>query len=748
MAVAALAGLAMTASPLLGVHGVESALVLGILLPPFTAAAGARYVHAVRQSRAHERASRLLGRAAGAALVVLAIPVGLLALNSLRVRSCTPAEGLAFVALGPGLGVVLSASMGVVLAAWIPRPRLSTTLAVLLPVSAIAFGLWRFWASPAIFVYQHFVGWFPGTLYDEGVVIPTSYLSFRAMTIAIVAAIGLLLSATWDPGVVRARLGRLLGAPARTGAGLTLLLGVMVADAWAPELGHAADPADMARQLGATLEGERCTVHAPRELPPAELERLRDDCDYRVRIAEADLGVRQRERVTAFLFRSADEKRRLMGAAHTYIAKPWRNEVYLQLRGWPHPVLGHEIVHVVAANAADGPFRVGGRLGGWLPDPALIEGVAVAVAWDAHDGLTPHQWARALRELDMMPPLERVVGLSFLGEPPRNAYTVAGSFIRYVMDTYGAAPVRRAYRTGDVAAAVGKSIDELEIEWHEFLEGVELPREGLALAELRFSRRSIFSAVCPHEVARLRQELGEDLAAGDARRAATTCEEILDIDPNDVVSRARCVGAHAWLGSWDGALGHLGTLTSEPPAPAPVRVMAMQSLADAAWRRGDTEEALRIYRELLDEPQADDAARQIEVKVLGLTAGRREAELVFDLLVGNEAVPASAPVAVHLARELSAVRPDGLGPYLEARQLAGAGRYDLALPALRAAQDRRLPTRRLRIEARRLEALALFATGRLDASVRLWRAVLGDPEAREGDRVDARDWLRRIRMRR
>lgn len=91
MAVAALAGLAMTASPLLGVHGVESALVLGILLPPFTAAAGARYVHAVRQSRAHERASRLLGRAAGAALVVLAIPVGLLAINSLRVRSCTPA---------------------------------------------------------------------------------------------------------------------------------------------------------------------------------------------------------------------------------------------------------------------------------------------------------------------------------------------------------------------------------------------------------------------------------------------------------------------------------------------------------------------------------------------------------------------------------------------------------------------------------------------------------------------------------
>ena len=744
--VAAIASLAMTLSPLLGVWGVESALVLGVLLPPFAAAIGARYVAAVRRHGLLVRASRLIGRAAGTALLVLAVPVAVLGLNmAFRVPSCNPVEGLAFVLLGPGVGMVLASATGVLTSAWVPRVRLATALAVMFPIVGIALGVVRFWSSPAIFVYAHYVGWFPGTLYDEGVFIPTTYLSFRALSLAILLAMTAALSATWDPGTMRARLGGMLSAPARGSTATVLVLLVLVADGFAPQLGHTGDAAHIADELGATRRSERCIVHAPRDLPPSEVDRLAADCDYRVRIAEADLGVRHEAPVTAFFFRSAEEKQRLMGAASTFIAKPWRHEVYLQIRGWPHPVLAHEIVHVVAGGTADGPFRVGGHAGGWLPDPALIEGVAVAVAWDARDGLTPHQWAAAMRELDLMPPLARVLGLSFLGQPPRNAYTVAGSFVRYVIDTYGAEPVRRGYRTGDLAESVGKPIEELEREWLAFLDGVELPSEALALAELRFSDRSIFSAVCPHEVAKLRAALAADVSVGDAARAEESCREILEIDPNDAVTRAQCVGVNAWLGELPRALAHLRVLESPPEAPEPVLVMARLGLADAAWRRGDAGGALAIYRALLDEPQTDDAARQIEVRVLGLDASAREAALVFDLLVGREA-PASAPVAVYVARELAGIREDGLGPYLEARQLMGVGRYDLALPAIEAGRARGLPTERLRVEARRMHATILFAVGRPADATRVWREVLREPASSAAQRVEARDWLRRIRL--
>ena len=54
---------------------------------------------------------------------------------------------------------------------------------------------------------------------------------------------------------------------------------------------------------------------------------------------------------------------------------------------------------------------------------------------DAREGLTPHQWARAMLEVDLAPPLTSVEGLSFLLQPASRAYTSAGSFLRWVMDT-------------------------------------------------------------------------------------------------------------------------------------------------------------------------------------------------------------------------------------------------------------------------------------------------------------------------
>lgn len=744
--VAGLTGLILCWIPLLGVHGVESALALGIVLPPFVAAASTRLVIARRRAGVATSAGQLFGRGLLSALVVFAVPVLILALNAMRVRQCAPLEGLAFIALGPGLAVAVTSVAGTALGAWIPSPRLATFLAVLCPLVAIALGVHLFYASPAIFVFSHFVGWFPGTLYDEGVTIPGTYLAFRATTVALAGGLIALTAAALDPGTLRARAARWRGAPALAVTGGLLLAAVAIAEGFGADWGHHTTSEVIADRLGATRMGERCTVHAPRELPRDDLERLVRDCDFRVMQMERTLGVRQRRPVVAFFFRSAEEKRAFMGASQTFIAKPWRDEVYLQLAGWPHPVLAHEIAHVVAGNTARGPFRVGGQLGGWLPDPALIEGLAVAMAWDERDGLTPHQWARAMMDLELMPRLDEVLGLSFLGHPPRNAYTVAGSLVRYVLVEHGTAAVRRAYQTGDIAQAVGLPLDELERRWRAFLATVPLPDEALALARVAFERRSIFSAVCPHRLAQLRQELGADLLARDDPQATQTCREILSIDSHDAVTRALYVGALGRRGEVDQAADELALLAE---APAPVRVTARLALADASWQRGDRRAAMNTYRQLLEEPQSDDAARQIEVRVLGLEAGGREAEVLFDMLLGEGTRgSATPPVVVELARDLEALRADGLGSYLVGRQMFQAGRFDLALDQLRRARRGGLPTRRLAQEARRLTAAAAFAEGSLAESASLFREILRDAEARDGQRVEALDWLARIRAQR
>lgn len=730
-------GVALSTSRLLGVHGVESALALGLALPMLAAWLGAR----VGRDGAPDGASDAIGRALGIGVLLLAIPTAILALNQLRVRNCAPLEGLAFLLLGPGVGVLLASFVGLVIGALVKRPRLATTLAVLVPIASALWGLLQFWFSPAIFVYDPFAGWFPGTIYDEDVGLPSSLLSYRAISLAWLGAAITLFSIVWRPAAERPLAWRQL----RTRWPRTLLAIALFAFALGGRtqglaLGHRTSVASIDETLGAVRRGERCVIHAPRELSEAQLARLVEDCDFRVSRAESMLGVTQTTPVHAFFYRDTEEKRRAMGAGSTFIAKPWRDEVHLQLRGWPHPVLAHEVVHVVAGNAARGPFRVSGQLGGYLPNPGFIEGIAVAVEWPSSDGMTPHEWARALREMDRLPPLADLFGLRFLQHPARDAYATAGSFVRWALDEKGAEAVRAAHRAGD-PSLLGGSLAELEAEWNRFLDGIELDPRKLALAELRFSRSSIFATTCPHVLARLQQELGADLAAGDDRRVVRTCREILSIEEGDLGARLALVGALARRGQLDEARAELASL--EEGAPAPLVAMAKERLADALWLRGDREAARALYEALLELPQSDDERRGREVKLLAIETGGAVGRHVRDLLVGPDARGVPAPIAVHLARGIADARRDGLGAYLEARQLIQNERWDLAWPLLQVAKERGLPSERFDDELRRMTAISAFALGRLDESRTLFETARSRPALRN----DAEDWLARIAWR-
>ncbi|MCB9631907.1 MAG: hypothetical protein H6721_07200 [Sandaracinus sp.] len=734
--IAGVIGLALASSPLLGVHGVESALALGLTIPLLAAWQGARI------GRGEGDVDRRIGRALGTGVLLLAIPTGILALNQLRIRNCAPFEGLAFVALGPGVGVLLASFVGMTLGSLVRRPRVSTTLALLVPIGSALWGLGQFWTSPAIFVYDPFAGWFPGTIYDEDVGLPIQLLTYRAISLLWLGAMVALFAITWTPEGFRWRNLRTRWPLALVALGL--FAGALGGRAQGLTLGHRTSVASIDETLGAIRRGTRCVVHAPRELSEAQLSRMVEDCDFRVSNAERMLGVTQQTPVHAFFYRDVEEKRRAMGAGSTFIAKPWRDEVHLQLRGWPHPVLAHEVVHVVAGNAARGPFRVSGTVGGYLPNPGFIEGIAVAVEWPSSDGMTPHEWARALREMDRLPPLSDLFGLGFLRHPARDAYATAGSFVRWALDTKGAEAVRDAHRAGD-PSVLGASLAELEAEWNRHLDTVEVTPNQLALAELRFSRSSIFATTCPHVVARLQKELGADLAAGDDRRVVRTCREILAIESGDLAARLSIVGALARRGELDEAREALAEI--EEGAPAPLVAMAQERMADALWSRGDRAEARALYERLLELPQSDDERRGRQLKLLALNEGGAFARNVRELLIGSDGRGVSSAVAVHLAREIG-TREDAYGPYLEARQLIANERWDLAWPLLKEAERRGFPgaevSPEFSNELLRMLGTTAYVLGRLDESATYFETARAVPALRH----DADDWLRRIAWRR
>jgi hypothetical protein len=195
--------------------------------------------------------------------------------------------------------------------------------------------------------------------------------------------------------------------------------------------------------------------------------------------------------IHAFYFATADRKARLMGARHVEMAKPWLRQIYVTHEAFPHPSLRHEIAHVVAGRFGDPWFGVAARRVAGLPvlvNPGLIEGLAVALDWPGSSrSMTPHQSMRAMELLGYAPSADDVFSVRFMTLSSARGYTAAGSFLRFLLDTYGPAPVRAVYRSGgDFAAAFGKPQAALVAEWRAMLATVEVPAADLEAARERF----------------------------------------------------------------------------------------------------------------------------------------------------------------------------------------------------------------------------------------------------------------------
>ena len=149
------------------------------------------------------------------------------------------------------------------------------------------------------------------------------------------------------------------------------------------------------------------------------------------------------------------------------------------------------LILLVFLGAAGDPLLRGAVRHGVLPEPALLEGVAVAADWPG-GRLTIHEQVKALREARLEPPLERLFGLSFWGHGSGRAYTVAGSFFRYLLDQSGPGPLLKVYRAGGAEpsfqAAYGRPRAELAAAWRRYIDGLPLRPNGREVARGRLRR--------------------------------------------------------------------------------------------------------------------------------------------------------------------------------------------------------------------------------------------------------------------
>jgi hypothetical protein len=746
--------------PLFDGPGYEHAIASGLIVPTAAALVSAFEAFSGRHALATTTPLRALraGLAIGAQLAAVALLAAWA--HVLRVGACDPLGGSLTFVLGPGLGAALAGALGALvaqvaghlLAPSRARRRWAVAVAGLSPLASALFAVWLFWATPAVFAFDPFVGFFSGTLYDEVVDAWGPLLTYRAGTLVTLLAIG-----AFAASAVRGQEGRVAVRDRRLAwLGAALALGSATLIAYGPELGHRTSSSWIRSKLGGSRVGARCEVVFPASTSDEDATLMLRDCEEEIRAVEARFGARGPERIVAFFFKDAAQKRVLMGAGDVYVAKPWRHEVYLHTASYPHPVLGHELAHVIAGASARGPFRVAGTFGGLVPNPGLIEGVAVAASPE-RDELTPVQWGRAMKELGLLPKLSRIFGPGFLGENSSIAYTVAGSFISLQLERGRGAAVRAWYGGATFEAAFGRSFADAEVEWRGSLDAAELPEAALLVAKGRFDRPAIWGRRCPHVVERLREDGDRCKAEGRLDAADAKYVALLKLDAVDPSARMDLAKIAKERGDGRGYLRMLAALEADPHLAAAWHARAAEAEGDERLRTmlpGELELARAAYGRAARLVVDEDRARTLEVK-RWLAGSPARAALFGRLLIGREGKhDDTIPAVIELARfvespggEASGSLDRAFARYLLARRLFDAHAYDEAQAMLAdapATLDEITP--RIRREAGRLrvmmacQAAPEVRRARLDAALATYEAA---PRGNEGRASD----LRRIAAR-
>jgi hypothetical protein len=107
-----------------------------------------------------------------------------------------------------------------------------------------------------------------------------------------------------------------------------------------------------------------------------------------------------------------------------------------------------------------------------------------------------HAVARFYRDRKELPPLRTLLGADFYAwqqaHPGFNAYDVAGSFVRHLLDAHDVEAVKRYYTGAPAKAALGADERELEKAWHAALDARLLPPEVETLLRQRAGEPATF----------------------------------------------------------------------------------------------------------------------------------------------------------------------------------------------------------------------------------------------------------------
>jgi tetratricopeptide (TPR) repeat protein len=655
-------------------------------------------------------------------LILIIIPLTILSLNALRVKNCNFLTGFAFYWMGPVLSAFFSASLGAFLASGIKRINPAGIFFYFIFIGSFIYDLAFIYFEAPVFFYNHFLGFYAGAIYDDAIEILSPYVFFRIFTILFILDFCFF-----------------SGKKFSIGAGLAICL-IASAHLTGNFFGFQHTSKNIEMVLGNRLSTEHFEIFYDDEIKK-DIDEIAAEHEFYFHMLKKKIENSPHGKIRSYIYKNPVQKRELTGASRVNIAKPWLTEMHLNRTEASGSVLEHEMAHIFASTMSQTFLRMPLRFG-LIPDMTIVEGTAVAFAFHG-DPFSPHETARALIELKLMPALKDMLHpTGFLLKHAGVSYTVAGSFVKFLLEKKGLDAIKILYGEGLLEKSSGLAVTEFEKEWHEFLllsSDFRIPEKKLLNLKEDLSQKGVLFRVCPNEVAVLKRESRNLELMKKYKEAKEIQKKIVDYRAHDAVELSGFLELCLLSGDFDQGIMEAENAFNNQDLSAADRDLLRFFYGDILWEKGESEKAHQIYLSLIDSSLDDDLLRSAIIKARLHSIKEIEIDLREYLLKKSDPLTrAHLIVRIMLRGQDNACVRYLAGRYFFLRENYKNAYYFLS--SIGGIED--FPVQK---ESSRLVLISLFKTGQFDKALN-FISEMPLNSLSHGEKLELDEWKERIKF--
>ncbi len=440
--------------------------------------------------------------------VFLIIPMLISISNSILTINCSMKDGFEFysVLALPAVAVgtffaALSFSL---------QKRFSGFLFIVFFIVVFSVPFLEFYFNPQIYFYNPIFGFFPGTIYDEGLSVTARLLIYRILNLLFFSTAGSLLLFSILKNKKYIKL-------------LTITFSLIIAALFyyfSPAMGFTTTFGSLEHKLGGKIVTKHFNIYYPQKMEKKKVEAMILYHEYYYDRLSNFFGFDYKGRINSFVFWDNSQKKELFGTGSADVAKPWLKSTFISKEDFD-VTLRHEIAHCYAGGFGTGILKVAAGL-----NPFLIEGTAVAAAPQYDENDIDYMAALAYSHGYNVNIQSMLKGFAFYTNVASTAYIYAGAFVKFMVDKYGIDKFKMLYGGGDFFKVYGIRVIDAEREFYAYLKAYG-ETGSKQQANYYFGRSTIFSKLCPRFVYDRLQNAWDDYNQNNFNAAKDLFYEIL-----------------------------------------------------------------------------------------------------------------------------------------------------------------------------------------------------------------------------